>query len=55
MRSEGLDILYDDRYLGAGRIVAFLAVGTIGVRFLVVEQIYVAMGRPSLLVLALLP
>jgi O-antigen/teichoic acid export membrane protein len=47
--------LYDDRYLVAGQFVALLAVGTLGVRFLVVEQIYLAMGRPSLLVLALLP
>ena len=47
--------MYDERYQEAGQFVAFLAVSTLGVRFLVVEQIYLAMGRPSLLVLALLP
>lgn len=48
-------LLYDARYQGAGHIFGILALGSIGVRFLVVEQIYVAMGRPSLLAAAILP
>lgn len=48
-------LLYDPRYQGAGHIFGILAIGSIGVRFLVVEQIYVAMGRPSLLAAAILP
>ena len=48
-------VLYDPRYQQAGLILAYLAVGSIGVRFFVVEQIYVAIGKPSLLALAILP
>jgi O-antigen/teichoic acid export membrane protein len=48
-------LLYDPRYEGAGFIFGVLAIGSVGARFLVVEQIYVAMGRPSLLAAAILP
>lgn len=50
-----IQLLYDPRYEGAGRIFGLLAIGTIGVRFLVAEQIYVAMGRTGLLAAAILP
>lgn len=48
-------LLYDPRYEGAGHIFGLLVLGTIGARFLVVEQIYVAMGQPSLLAAAIFP
>lgn len=48
-------LLYDARYHDAGHIFGILAIGSIGVRFLVVEQIYVATGRPSLLAAAIFP
>jgi O-antigen/teichoic acid export membrane protein len=48
-------LLYDPRYEGAGHIFAILVLGTVGARFLVVEQIYVAMGQPSLLAAAIFP
>ncbi len=47
--------LYDNRYQGAAHIFSMLAIGAIGARFLVVEQVYVAMGRTSLLPAATLP
>jgi O-antigen/teichoic acid export membrane protein len=50
-----VEILYDSRYQGAAHICAILAIGTIGTRFLVVEQIYLAMGRTELLPAATLP
>ncbi|HET7865638.1 MAG TPA: oligosaccharide flippase family protein [Burkholderiaceae bacterium] len=50
-----IGLLYDARYQGAGHIFGILVIGSIGVRFLVVEQIYVAMGRPSLLAAAIFP
>jgi O-antigen/teichoic acid export membrane protein len=54
--SEGIiALLYDARYQGAGHIFGVLALGTIGVRFFVVEQIYTAMGRTSLLAVAIFP
>ncbi len=48
-------LLYDARYHDAGHIFRVLVIGSIGVRFLVVEQIYVATGRPSLLAAAIFP
>jgi O-antigen/teichoic acid export membrane protein len=48
-------LLYDSRYHAAGPIFGVLAIGSLGVRILVVEQIYVAMGRTSLLAAAILP
>lgn len=50
-----IGVLYDDRYLGAGHIFAMLSLGAIGTRFLVTEQIYMAMGRTALLPAATLP
>jgi len=50
-----IDVLYDDRYQGAAHIFAMLAIGTIGGRFFVAEQIYMAMGRTALLPAATLP
>lgn len=48
-------LLYDERYQDAGHFLGLLALGSIGVRFLVVEQIYVAKGRMDLLAWAILP
>ncbi|MBC7992914.1 MAG: oligosaccharide flippase family protein [Rhizobacter sp.] len=50
-----VQILYDSRYQAAAHICAILAIGTIGTRFLVVEQIYLAVGRTELLTAATLP
>lgn len=47
-----IGLLYDHRYQGAGHILAVLAVGSIGMRFVVAEQIYLAVGRPSLMAFA---
>lgn len=41
-------ILYDARYEGAGQMLCLLAVGTIGLRNQVVEQIYLALGKPEI-------
>jgi len=50
-----IDVLYDPRYHDAGHMFRLLAIASIGVRFLVTEQIYVAMGRTGLLAGAILP
>ncbi len=50
-----IGILYDARYHGAAHICAMLSLGAIGTRFLVAEQIYMAMGRTELLPAATLP
>ncbi len=50
-----IGILYDHRYQGAAQIFAMLALGAVGSRFLVAEQIYVAMGRTSLLPASIFP
>lgn len=48
-------VLYDSRYQGVAHILAILAIGSVGIRFVVVEQVYLAMGNTSLLALAVLP
>lgn len=48
-------LLYDARYQDAGHFLGLLAIGSIGVRLFVVEQIYVAIGRVDLLAWAILP
>lgn len=50
-----IDLLYDDRYRNAAPMLAALAIGSLGWRFLVVEQIYLAMGRIGLLAASILP
>lgn len=50
-----VSVLYDARYQGVGHILSILAIGSVGIRFVVVEQVYVAMGKTSLLALAGLP
>jgi O-antigen/teichoic acid export membrane protein len=50
-----IDVLYDPRYRDAAHMFRMLAIGSIGVRYLVTEQIYVAMGRTGLLAAAILP
>lgn len=48
-------LLYDDRYAGVAHILSYLALGSLGVRFFVVEQVYIALGKMSLLAMAILP
>jgi O-antigen/teichoic acid export membrane protein len=48
-------LLYDARYVGVAHILSYLAVGSLGVRFIVVEQVYIALGKMSLLAMAILP
>lgn len=50
-----VDLLYDDRYQTAGYIFGILCIGTIGERFRVVETIYMAMGKTSLVAWAMAP
>lgn len=50
-----IGILYDPRYEGAAHIFSMLALGAVGSRFLVAEQIYVAMGRTALLPASIFP
>lgn len=50
-----IEVMYDPRYQGAAHIFALLAIGSIGARFLVTEQIYIAMGRTELLPMANFP
>lgn len=47
-----IDLLYDQRYQGAAHILAALAIASVGARFVVAEQIYLAVGQPSLMALA---
>lgn len=56
MASETIiDLLYDDRYQGAGHIFAALAIGSIGARMFLVDLVYTAMGRNSLVAAGMLP
>lgn len=48
-------LLYDDRYQTAGYILGILCIGTLGERFRVVEQIYLATGRTALVAYAMVP
>ena len=41
-------LLYDARYQAAGPMLSLLAVGCIGLRYQVVEQCYLAMGKPQI-------
>jgi O-antigen/teichoic acid export membrane protein len=50
-----VSVLYDTRYQGVGHILGILAIGSVGIRFVVTEQVYLAMGNTSLLALAGLP
>ena len=42
-------LLYDKRYHGAGMMLSFLALSTVGMRYQVLEQCYVAMGKPKII------
>jgi O-antigen/teichoic acid export membrane protein len=55
MSQTVVTILYDDRYQMAGTILGILCIGTIGERFRVVEQIYLAVGRTALVAYAMGP
>ena len=46
--SSIVSLLYDDRYRDAGLMLSALAVGTIGLRYQVVEQCYLALGKPQI-------
>jgi O-antigen/teichoic acid export membrane protein len=50
-----VDVLYDDRYLLAGHVFAVLCIGSLGERFRVVEQMYLALGRTSLVAYSMAP
>ena len=50
-----ISVLYDSRYHDAGTILAYLAIGSIGMRVVVIEQLYLATGQPRLLALAAVP
>jgi O-antigen/teichoic acid export membrane protein len=41
-------LLYDSRYQDAGPMLSLLAIGTIGMRYQVIEQCYFAMGKPQI-------
>lgn len=41
-------LLYDPRYHAAGPMLSLLALGSIGLRYQVIEQCYLAMGKPQL-------
>lgn len=46
--SSIVGLLYDARYQGAGSMLSLLALGTIGWRYQVIDQCYLAMGKPQL-------
>lgn len=50
-----VDLLYDDRYQAAGPILATLAIGTVGSRLFVVDLVYTALARNSLVAALLVP
>jgi O-antigen/teichoic acid export membrane protein len=53
MSAGGLvSLMYDHRYDGVEPLVVILCAGLVGMRFQVLEQIYLAKGRPALLTLA---
>lgn len=43
-----VDLLYDARYQAAGPMLMLLAIGTIGWRYQIIDQCYVALGKPQL-------
>jgi len=44
-----VQLLYDDRYLAAGHMLEVLSIGLIGVRYNVAGTLFMAMGKPHLL------
>ena len=44
-----IDLLYDQRYAGAGHILEILAVSLFGIRYILSEQVYIALGKPGLM------
>jgi O-antigen/teichoic acid export membrane protein len=47
--SELINLLYDDRYHGAGPIMEILALGLIATRYQLADRCYLALGKPNLL------
>ncbi len=43
-----IDMLYDSRYIEAGRMIQFLSLALIGARVVLAEQLFVAIGKPKL-------
>ena len=43
------DVLYDHRYANAGHMLEILAVSLFGSRYVLSEQVYIALGKPRLL------
>lgn len=46
--SSIVGLLYDSRYQGAGPLLSWLALGTIAWRYQVIDQCYMALGKPEL-------
>jgi O-antigen/teichoic acid export membrane protein len=46
-----VNLFYDDRYQAAGPILSTLALGAVAGRYFVMEQCYLAMGRPQVFTL----
>jgi len=46
-----IELLYDDRYLGAGLMLQILSLGLLYQRFSLADQCYLAMGKPHLMTL----
>ena len=50
--STMVTLLYDSRYRMAGPILSTLAIGSIGMRYVVAGQCYLAMGKPQIIAVA---
>lgn len=48
-------LLYDSRYVDAGPMLAYLAIGALGARTLVVDLVFTAMGRTSIVAASVVP
>lgn len=44
------DVLYDHRYANAGHMLEILSISLFGKRYIVSEQVYIALGKPRLLI-----
>lgn len=45
-----IDLLYDQRYANAGHMLEILAVSLFGIRYILSEQVYIALGKPRLMI-----
>ena len=44
------DVLYDNRYTNAGHMLEILAISLFGVRYILSENVFIALGKPRLLI-----